>query len=320
VAPVPSAHMAALRATARPILRATHAATLDPKLRQHYPYRCAFGTHMFAFALFIYCCGLEAVMCALSTLTIWAAYRTCSIDPIDEALIGAVLPQDEAHLYCYICEKDVHDSSKHCRYCDKCVRRFDHHCKWLNTCIGEKNYRMFLLTACSVGLLASLLLGLVIAMLVEAFAYPDSLLSRLNTQEAVLLPLLGLQVVFCVCAAVLGGLVAMVYQLIGFHCMLVYYGITTYDFIVNEQKMLRNKANKGKDEARAGMKHASLQRSPVPKASPKVLPKMDAEEESSRGKGDLESGNLRRSPSGDSEILEFEIKVTNRSSDAATQL
>ena len=46
-------------------------------------------------------------------------------------------------VYCYICEENVYEHSKHCRYCNKCVQRFDHHCKWLNTCIGEKNYRYF---------------------------------------------------------------------------------------------------------------------------------------------------------------------------------
>lgn len=46
-------------------------------------------------------------------------------------------------VYCYICEENVCEHSKHCRYCNKCVQRFDHHCKWLNTCIGEKNYRCF---------------------------------------------------------------------------------------------------------------------------------------------------------------------------------
>lgn len=73
---------------------------------------------------------LTAVFCALSLAALVAAYFTCSIDPIDEALAGAAIPTDEPHLYCYICETNVHESSKHCRYCDKCVLRFDHHCKW----------------------------------------------------------------------------------------------------------------------------------------------------------------------------------------------
>lgn len=73
---------------------------------------------------------LTAAYCLLCALTAGAAYVTCSIDPMDAALCGETLARDEPHLYCYVCETDVHESSKHCRYCDKCVTRFDHHCKW----------------------------------------------------------------------------------------------------------------------------------------------------------------------------------------------
>jgi palmitoyltransferase len=115
-----------------------------------------------------------------SLLAAYFGYLTCSIDPADDALISAnntiksncisccgfmksvVAPvslpsvrsnnsngdlenQDSVSgrdtIYCYICEENVRDNSKHCRYCNKCVQGFDHHCKWLNTCIGSKNYR-----------------------------------------------------------------------------------------------------------------------------------------------------------------------------------
>eukprot|EP01027_Heterolobosea_sp_BB2_P022056 GEZU01032445.1.p1 GENE.GEZU01032445.1~~GEZU01032445.1.p1 ORF type:complete len:190 (+),score=18.46 GEZU01032445.1:156-725(+) len=48
---------------------------------------------------------------------------------------------EEQQQYCYICECNVHISSKHCRACNKCVKHFDHHCKWLNNCIGVRNYK-----------------------------------------------------------------------------------------------------------------------------------------------------------------------------------
>ena len=73
---------------------------------------------------------LISVFCALCVFAATSAYITCSIDPIDDALCGKGFPEDEPHLYCYVCEVDVHESSKHCRYCDKCVIKFDHHCKW----------------------------------------------------------------------------------------------------------------------------------------------------------------------------------------------
>ena len=45
-------------------------------------------------------------------------------------------------------------------------------------------------------------------------------------------------------SAILLGVVAMIYQLAGFHCMLLYYGMTTYDFIVEQQRKERDKAAK----------------------------------------------------------------------------
>ena len=77
-------------------------------------------------------------------------------------------------IYCYLCEEDVCDHSKHCRYCNKCVQRFDHHCKWLNTCVGEKNYRFFLCVVGSVTLQTSISLGVSLFYLVVAFAYADT--------------------------------------------------------------------------------------------------------------------------------------------------
>ena len=46
----------------------------------------------------------------------------------------------------------------------------------------------------------------------------------------------------------------MIYQLIGFHIMLIIYGMTTYDFIIAEQKKEREKANKKKEAAAAKIK------------------------------------------------------------------
>ena len=65
-------------------------------------------------------------------------YLTCSIDPIDEALVQTESPET---IYCYNCVKRVHQSSKHCRICNKCILKYDHHCEWLNTCVGLKNYK-----------------------------------------------------------------------------------------------------------------------------------------------------------------------------------
>ena len=105
-----------------------------------------------------------------------AGYHCCVTDPVDESLLPSNKPsaavgrtdeEAESEVFCYLCEVNVHATSKvcgcpmrscidmcgtcrhrpstdrmsfpqHCRICDKCVRGFDHHCKWLNTCIGAK--------------------------------------------------------------------------------------------------------------------------------------------------------------------------------------
>jgi palmitoyltransferase len=107
---------------------------------------------------------LTFFFCLTSIVAVYAAYKTCSVDPADDALhpenveyicdclrgsgakssISDSNNRDEKkdeQIYCYLCETHVFESSKHCRFCNKCVQRFDHHCKWLNTCVGEKNYR-----------------------------------------------------------------------------------------------------------------------------------------------------------------------------------
>ena len=73
------------------------------------------------------------------------------VDPRD----GGVAEGSVSH-WCYYCEKQVNQRSKHCRRCNKCVETFDHHCPWLNTCIGKHNYPYFLALLCSVFALLSL--------------------------------------------------------------------------------------------------------------------------------------------------------------------
>lgn len=131
----------------------------------------------------------------------------------------------------------------------------------LNTCVGKKNYSWFLATAGSVACMTSLLLAICVALVVDCFAREDDLRSRrkplpsplsathlsyhpcaVSHQSTVQLQFDAVKGLLLGSSALLGGLVAMVYQLVGFHCMLLFYGITTYDFIINEQKKERERA------------------------------------------------------------------------------
>ena len=197
---------------------------------------------------------LTVLYTCFAAATVVAVYFTVGTDPIDESYSNEVqhrIGQSEgsSSIHCYLCERDVHSTSKHCRECDKCVMRFDHHCKWLNTCIGAKNYFYFLCILVAVTLLTLEGLGISIALLVEAFAYNDRLMRRIDThhhQQQQQLVLLGsplsmdaIKGLLIASILVLLVLVTMLLQLGSFHVVLIYRGLTTYDFIVLEQKRLR---------------------------------------------------------------------------------
>lgn len=181
-----------------------------------------------------------------SILAAVAAYATCGTDPADSAVIAKNCPPNERNtvpsapnaVFCYLCEAHVNETSKHCKYCDKCVEKFDHHCKWLNTCIGRKNYRYFLSLVLCIGFITTLALTLNSIYLVEYFQWPNWFQIRMSS-ASVFLSLDLVLVVICVSEAILIGLVAMLFQLIGFHVMLAYRGMTTYDFIIYEQRRQR---------------------------------------------------------------------------------
>jgi palmitoyltransferase len=170
----------------------------------------------------------------------YAAYKVCSIDPSDDALnpeiskdpccffnnLKAVSDKDEAkdQIYCYLCETQVYESSKHCRFCNKCVQRFDHHCKWLNTCVGERNYKYFLTVVASIALMTTTSLALSIAYTVEGFAFGDSFENRCHNSSINVRPR-DAAVIAAVSAGILFCLVLMVFQLGCFHITLGRFGI-----------------------------------------------------------------------------------------------
>ena len=62
-----------------------------------------------------------------------------------------------------------------------------------------------------------------------------------NSQSTILLPIDGVKGILLGVVTILLVLVGLIYQLLGFHCMLLAYSMTTYDFIVNEQKKERER-------------------------------------------------------------------------------
>lgn len=202
---------------------------------------------------------LTVMFCFFTICASVSVYFVCSTDPADNSLISdpakrSPVQQSDQSLYCYNCEVQVHNSSKHCRYCDKCIERFDHHCKWLNTCVGRKNYKYFLSIIVSVGFMLTEVLSIAIAVMVESFAYPHMFKHRLDHSDFnynVHISTKACGGILLGCIVLLLGLLALVLQLAGFHAVLLYRGITTYEFIVQEQKRQREleaakvKARKG---------------------------------------------------------------------------
>ena len=125
------------------------------------------------------------------------------------------------------------------------------------------------------------------------------------------LPLNGVKGVLLASAAILGGIVAMVYQLVGFHVMLIIYGMTTYDFIIAEQKREREKANKKKEAAAAKLKGTSHPAT----ALGRDINSYDEFKAAARAREkkavDVEKGFSSRS-SDEMEAVEYSIDIKNR--------
>lgn len=204
--------------------------------------------------LFILLILLFSVCSIIAAVSVWI---TSSIDPGDDGLqtvetnvcIRSFIPStanlSPDSISCYMCDQNVHHTAKHCRYCNKCVLTFDHHCKWLNTCVGFKNYRYFLVIIFAVALMTTE--SLIISVVLLTSTYGDgkqSIEDRLDEGNQIFDVPISLQTaqgLLITSIIVLLPLVLMLYQLAGFHCMLIYKGITTYDFIVNEGKRLRER-------------------------------------------------------------------------------
>lgn len=179
--------------------------------------------------------------CISAASTLISSLLVSGTNAADPAVLKQTVDPTDRVL-CYICDVKVHSSSRHCRACNKCVDRFDHHCKWLNTCVGRSNYKYFLVSILSVSIETSLLLVLTILYIAEAFNGFGDISTRaqeaFNSSEG---GMIGVKIILILAAAVLLPFVGLVLQLAGFHAMLLWNGITTYDFIVAESRRQKEK-------------------------------------------------------------------------------
>ncbi|KAG5182083.1 DHHC palmitoyltransferase-domain-containing protein, partial [Tribonema minus] len=185
--------------------------------------------------------GVFAVGCTIM------GFMACKVDPMDHnvgAHAGAGSSTQE-RTFCFLCQVHVNKGSRHCRYCDKCVARFDHHCRWLNNCIGGTNYRYFVMLLVSTLGLTGLQLALSIWLIVlfHTQSEGDPLYQRIDDRYGSLSSD-GYIIIVYVFAVMVLPFVGLLIQLIGFHMMLAREGLTTYDYIIREQKREREKREK----------------------------------------------------------------------------
>lgn len=195
---------------------------LDPIVLLHYYYflRPLLWPHIAVEVIITFFFSLASLLAMIY------GYYTCRTDPADDAVLGSsrVNTTTEETLYCYLCELNVHNSSRHCRFCDKCVKGFDHHCKWLNTCVGSKNYKYFLGVVASVSAQTTISLALSLAFLIEAYAFPKYFWNIRVPQDVITINLEGVRAILIVSLIILVPLVLLIYQLASFHCLLLYEG------------------------------------------------------------------------------------------------
>ncbi|CDW84803.1 uncharacterized protein containing dhhc-type zn finger [Stylonychia lemnae] len=115
--------------------------------------------------------------------------------------------------------------TKHCGDCNRCVAVFDHHCKWLNNCIGELNYNYFL------ALISTYLIYHVfaIAILISLFAKWNDVQNNRSPGWLALACFLFLMTIIKIIA---------IGQLLFWHMWFIKYGITTYEYILEQREIL----------------------------------------------------------------------------------
>lgn len=225
---------------------------------------------------------------------IFYGYDATATDPIDPNLKTHLHHRRSSQkgddtIYCYLCEVHVHESSKHCRICGKCVERFDHHCRWLNTCIGKKNYHAFLGTVASVTFMTCISFAFNLTYAILGFADGDKF--KKDVEEAPFSSDLSheaVRILLLVASVLLLPLVGLVLQLFFFHLMLLYREQTTFEFIVGEQKRIRQKKKETKNETKNETKRETR------RETKRETRREGKEEEDDEGKGEPRRERAKR--------------------------
>jgi len=205
---------------------------------------------------------VTVVFLSLAGTAVIFAYKAMSTDPSDPRLVhhrkqcqvadsgnGASAqwnPQDPTK-QCWICDIQVGTKSMHCKFCNKCVDHFDHHCMWLNTCVGKANYDYFFRTMVFVNLMLLVQLSVQIALICDI--YIGEQLGLGGTKEraenwfgvGTPIPVVAIMGFF---AFLNIGSLSLIGQLLLFHLKLQKEGISTYEFIVRDNRERREKTNK----------------------------------------------------------------------------
>jgi len=138
--------------------------------------------------------------------------------------------------YCDNCKIYRPLRAHHCRECDCCVENFDHHCPWTGNCIGKRNYRFFLIYVFLVEI--SALYGVIICIIHFVILSDNTTDPPINfyiNQSVEVRKYVSLVIgVFCLVGFLVVG------SLASLHIYLVSTAQTTYEYLKNKWKEIRN--------------------------------------------------------------------------------
>ncbi|GKY94438.1 hypothetical protein MPSEU_000409600 [Mayamaea pseudoterrestris] len=160
------------------------------------------------------------------------------------------IDNEESLKQCWLCDLQVKTKSMHCKFCNKCIDEFDHHCMWLNTCIGKPNYHLFYRTM--LALLLMLCMHFVISVAVVSASANVNGATRLRMQawgnpNLAGSPVPGIRTILIFFIIFDAGSLILLSQLVWFHIGLQKKGLSTYEYIIHNMDVKRERARRDAD-------------------------------------------------------------------------